>query len=165
MGLYSKKDSSLKDLPDGATIAIPNEPTTLGRGLNMLQSAGLIMVKKSSGIKPSLNDITSNPKNLKFKEVDPATAARALSSVDASVINGNYAVAAKLKPGKDSLYMEPINKKAKPYVNIIAVQEKDKDNPVYKKVVKAYQTEETKKAIQKTYKGAQKAAWDIYGTK
>ena len=165
LGLYSKKYSSLKDLPDGATIAIPNEPTTLGRGLNMLQSAGLIKVKKSSGIKPSLNDITSNPKNLKFKEVDPATAARALSSVDASVINGNYAEAAKLKPGKDSLYMEPINKKAKPYVNIIAVQEKDKDNPVYKKVVKAYQTEETKKAIQKTYKGAQKAAWDIYGTK
>ena len=61
--------------------------------------------------------------------------------------------------------MEPINKKAKPYVNVIAVQEKDKDNPVYKKVVKAYQTEETKKVIQKTYKGAQKAAWDIYGTK
>ncbi|MGQ3490609.1 MetQ/NlpA family ABC transporter substrate-binding protein [Limosilactobacillus mucosae] len=165
LGLYSKKYSSLKDLPDGATIAIPNEPTTLGRGLNMLQSAGLIKVKKSSGIKPSLNDITSNPKNLKFKEVDPTTAARALSSVDASIINGNYAVAAKLKPDKDSLYMEPINKKAKPYVNIIAVQEKDKDNPVYKKVVKAYQTEETKKAIQKTYKGAQKAAWDIYGTK
>ncbi|WP_251545658.1 MetQ/NlpA family ABC transporter substrate-binding protein [Limosilactobacillus caecicola] len=163
LGVYSKKYKSIKDLPDGATIAIPNEPTTLGRGLNVLQSAGLIKVKKSSGIKPSLNDITSNPKHLKFKEVDPATAARALSSVDASIINGNYAEAANLNPKKDSIYLEPVNKKAKPYVNIIAVQAKNKNNPVYKKVVAAYQTEATKKAIEKTYKGSEIAAWPIFG--
>lgn len=163
LGIYSKKYKQLKDLPDGATIAIPNEPTTLGRGLNLLQSARLIKVKGNSGIKPSLNDITSNPKNLKFKEVDPAQTARALSSVDASIINGNYAVAANLQPKKDSLYLEPVNKKAKPYVNIIAVQAKDKNNPTYKKVVDAYQTEATKQAIQKTYKGSQVAAWPIFG--
>lgn len=163
LGIYSKKYKHLKDLPDGATIAIPNEPTTLGRGLNLLQSAGLIKVKRNSGIKPSLNDITANPKNLKFKEVDPAETARALSSVDASIINGNYAVAANLQPKKDSLYLEPVNKKAKPYVNIIAVQAKDKNNPTYKKVVDAYQTEATKQAIQKTYKGSQVAAWPIFG--
>lgn len=163
LGIYSKKYKHLKDLPDGATIAIPNEPTTLGRGLNLLQSAGLIKVKGNSGIKPSLNDITANPKNLKFKEVDPAETARALSSVDASTINGNYAVAANLQPKKDSLYLEPVNKKAKPYVNIIAVQAKDKNNPIYKKVVDAYQTEATKQAIQKTYKGSQVAAWPIFG--
>lgn len=163
LGIYSKKYKHLKDLPDGATIAIPNEPTTLGRGLNLLQSAGLIKVKGNSGIKPSLNDITANPKNLKFKEVDPAETARALSSVDASIINGNYAVAANLQPKKDSLYLEPVNKKAKPYVNIIAVQAKDKNNPTYKKVVNAYQTEATKQAIQKTYKGSQVAAWPIFG--
>lgn len=163
LGIYSKKYKHLKDLPDGATIAIPNEPTTLGRGLNLLQSAGLIKVKGNSGIKPSLNDITANPKNLKFKEVDPAETARALSSVDASIINSNYAVAANLQPKKDSLYLEPVNKKAKPYVNIIAVQAKDKNNPTYKKVVDAYQTEATKQAIQKTYKGSQVAAWPIFG--
>ena len=163
LGIYSKKYKHLKDLPDGATIAIPNEPTTLGRGLNFLQSAGLIKVKRNSGIKPSLNDITANPKNLKFKEVDPAETARALSSVDASIINGNYAVAANLQPKKDSLYLEPVNKKAKPYVNIIAVQAKDKNNPTYKKVVDAYQTEATKQAVQKTYKGSQVAAWPIFG--
>ena len=163
LGIYSKKYKHLKDLSDGATIAIPNEPTTLGRGLNLLQSAGLIKVKRNSGIKPSLNDITANPKNLKFKEVDPAETARALSSVDASIINGNYAVAANLQPKKDSLYLEPVNKKAKPYVNIIAVQAKDKNNPTYKKVVDAYQTETTKQAIQKTYKGSQVAAWPIFG--
>lgn len=163
LGIYSKKYKHLKDLPDGATIAIPNEPTTLGRGLNLLQSAGLIKVKRNSGIKPSLNDITANPKNLKFKEVDPAETARALSSVDASIINGNYAVAANLQPKKDSLYLEPVNKMAKPYVNIIAVQAKDKNNPTYKKVVDAYQTEATKQAIQKTYKGSQVAAWPIFG--
>ena len=163
LGVYSKKYQNIKNLPDGATIALPNEPTTLGRGLNVLQSAGLIKVKKSSGIKPSLNDITSNPKNLKFKEVDPATAARALNSVDASIINGNYAEAANLNPKKDSIYLEPINKQAKPYVNIIAVQDKNKNNKVYKKVVAAYQTEATKQAIEKTYKGSEVAAWPIFG--
>ena len=159
LGVYSKKYQNIKDLPDGVTVAIPNEPTTLGRGLNVLQSAGLIKVKKSSGIKPSLNDITSNPKNLKFKEVDPATAARALNSVDASIINGNYAEAANLNPKKDAIYLEPVNQKAKPYVNIIAVQAKNKDNKTYKKVVEAYQTEATKKAIEKTYHGSEVAAW------
>lgn len=163
LGVYSKKYQNIKDLPDGATVAIPNEPTTLGRGLNVLQSAGLVKVKKSSGIKPSLNDITSNPKNLKFKEVDPATAARALNSVDASIINGNYAEAANLNPKKDAIYLEPVNQKAKPYVNIIAVQAKNKDNKTYKKVVEAYQTEATKKAIEKTYHGSEVAAWPIFG--
>ena len=163
LGVYSKKYQNIKDLPDGVTVAIPNEPTTLGRGLNVLQSAGLIKVKKSSGIKPSLNDITSNPKNLKFKEVDPATAARALNSVDASIINGNYAEAANLNPKKDAIYLEPVNQKAKPYVNIIAVQAKNKDNKTYKKVVEAYQTEATKKAIEKTYHGSEVAAWPIFG--
>lgn len=163
LGVYSKKYQNIKDLPDGVTVAIPNEPTTLGRGLNVLQSAGLIKVKKSSGIKPSLNDITSNPKNLKFKEVDPATAARALNSVDASIINGNYAEAANLNPKKDAIYLEPVNQKAKPYVNIIAVQNKNKDNKTYKKVVEAYQTEATKKAIEKTYHGSEVAAWPIFG--
>ena len=163
LGVYSKKYQNIKNLPNGATIALPNEPTTLGRGLNVLQSAGLIKVKKSSGIKPSLNDITSNPKNLKFKEVDPATAARALNSVDASIINGNYAEAANLNPKKDAIYLEPINKQAKPYVNIIAVQDKNKNNKVYKKVVAAYQTEATKQAIEKTYKGSEVAAWPIFG--
>lgn len=163
LGVYSKKYQNIKDLPDGATVAIPNEPTTLGRGLNVLQSAGLIKVKKSSGIKPSLNDITSNPMNLKFKEVDPATAARALNSVDASIINGNYAEAANLNPKKDAIYLEPVNQKAKPYVNIIAVQNKNKDNKTYKKVVEAYQTEATKKAIEKTYHGSEVAAWPIFG--
>lgn len=165
LGVYSKKYKNIRDLPNGATIAIPNEPTTLGRGLNVLQSAGLIKVKKGSGIKPSLNDISSNPKNLKFKEVDPATAARALNSVDASIINGNYAEAANLNPKKDSIYLEPVNKAAKPYVNIIAVQAKNKNNKVYKKIVKAYQTEETKRAIEKTYKGSEVAACPIYGRK
>lgn len=166
LGLYSKKYSELSDLPDGAKIALPNEPTTIGRALNMLQAAGLIKVKADSGIKPSLNDITENPKNLKFKEVEPAQTPRALTSVDAAVINGNYAVSANIKPGgKQALYMEKINQAAKPYVNIIAVQAKNKNNQVYQAVVKAYQTEATKKAIQKTYHGAQEAAWPIYGKK
>lgn len=120
-------------------------------------------MKGDAGIKPSLNDITSNPKHLKFKEVDPATTARALKSVDASIINGNYAEAAKLNPKQQAIYLEPVNKSTKPYVNIIAVREKDQDNPVYQKIVKAYQTEATKRAIEKTYHGYQVAAWPKFG--
>ena len=123
----------------------------------------ICQVKKDSGIKPSLNDITSNPHNFKFKEVDPATAGRALDSVDASIINGNYAEAANLTPKKDAIYLEPVNKSTKPYVNIIATQEKNKDNATYKKIVAAYQTEDTKKVIDKTYKGSQIAAWPQFG--
>lgn len=164
LGLYSKKHAKLSDLPDGATIAIPNEPTTIGRGLNLLQSAGLIKVKSDTGIRPGLNDITENPHHLKFKEVDPAQTPRALTSVDASIINGNYAEAANIKPGgKQAIFMEKINNDVKPYVNIIAAREKDKDNSVYKKVVAAYQTESTKKAIDQTYHGSQVAAWPIFG--
>ena len=163
--LYAGKTSSIADLKSGAQIAVPNDGTNEGRALKLLEAQGLIKLNKDAGFLATKVDIVENPLNLEIVEMEAAQLPRVLADVDMAVINGNYAVAAKLKPGKDSLYMEPINKKAKPYVNIIAVQEKDKDNPVYKKVVKAYQTEETKKAIQKTYKGAQKAAWDIYGTK
>ncbi|MFC2403240.1 MAG: MetQ/NlpA family ABC transporter substrate-binding protein, partial [Limosilactobacillus fermentum] len=93
----------------------------------------------------------------------PATAARALDSVDASIINGNYAEAANLTPKKDAIYLEPVNKSTKPYVNIIATQEKNGDNATYKKIVAAYQTEATKKVIDKTYKGSQIAAWPQFG--
>lgn len=165
LGLYSKKYNSLKQLPDGATIAIPNEPTTVGRALRLLQTAGLIKVKANTGIKPTLKDITSNPHHFNFKEVAPAQTPRALTSVDAAIINGNYAVSAGLKPKKDAIFLEPVNKNSKPYVNIIAAQAKNKDNKVLQKVVAAYQTAAVKQAIQKTYKGAQVAAWPSFGRK
>lgn len=156
LGVYSSSIKSINDLKNGAKIAIPNDATNEGRGLNLLQSAGVIKLKDGAGLLPTLKDITSNPKNIKFVELVATQIPRSLKDVDAAIINSGVAVDAKLLPTKDAIYLENIKTDAsKPYINVIAAREKDKDNPLYKKVVKAYQTEETKKLLDEVYKGSQ----------
>lgn len=165
LGVYSKKVKSIKAIKDGSTIAIPNDATNEGRALLLLQSAGLIKVKNNSSNTPTPSDITSNKKHLKIKTLDASQTARSLRSVEASVINGGVAADAGLKPAKDALIREKLNKQIKPYVNVIAAKSSKKNDPTYKKVVKAYQTEATKKVINQTSKGAELPAWDKFGKK
>lgn len=165
LGIYSKKVKSVKDIKKGATIAIPNDATNEGRALLLLQSAGLIKVKNNSSNTPSPSDITTNKKNLKIKTLDASQTARSLKSVDASVINGGVAADAGLNPSKDALVREKLNNKIKPYVNVIATQKSKRNDPTFKKVVKAYQTETTKKVINQTSKGAELPAWNRFGKK
>ena len=106
MGVYSKKVKSLDDLADGASIAIPNDPTNGGRALILLAKAGVITLKDNNDIKATVQDITANPKNVKFQEVEAAQLPRVLDDVDAAVINTNYAMQANLVPAKDALVME-----------------------------------------------------------
>lgn len=162
LGIYSKKVKSVKALKNGATIAIPNDATNEGRALLLLQQAGLIKVKNNSSDTPTPKDITSNKKNLKIKTLDASQTARSLRSADASVINGGVAADAGLKP-KSALVREKLNKKMKPYVNVIAVKKDNQNNATYKKIVKAYQTETTAKVINQTSKGAEVPAWNKYG--
>ena len=89
IALSSKKYASLSDIPAGATIAIPNDPTNEGRALLLLEAAGLITLKADAGLEAIPLDIASNPKNLKFSEIEAATLPRVLGDVDAAVINGN----------------------------------------------------------------------------
>ncbi|MFY0782981.1 MetQ/NlpA family ABC transporter substrate-binding protein [Peribacillus simplex] len=150
MGLYSKKHKDLKDLPDGATIAVPNEATNFGRGLLLLQEAGLITLKEEFNGSGSLEIIKENPKKLKIKPVAAGNTPRLLDDADASAINNNFAVEADLTL-KDALFHE--SKTAKPYINIIAVKKGNADRPELQKLVELYQSKEVEEFIEKTFNG------------
>jgi D-methionine transport system substrate-binding protein len=156
IGIYSKKHKAFDALPNGASIAIPNDPTNGGRALLLLQDKGLLKLKDGVGFKPTILDITANTKNLKFTEIDAAQAPRVLDDVDAAVINTNYATQASLDPVKDALTRE--NPKG-PYVNIIAVRADDKDKPWVKSLVEAYHSPDVKKFVDETFKGAVLTSW------
>ena len=151
MGVYSKRVKSLKDLKNGATIAIPNDPSNSGRALKLLERAGLIRLKPSAGISATVLDITTNLKRLKFRELEAAQLPRSLQDVDVAVINTNYALDAGLNPLKDALLIEDRNS---PYANVLAVKPATLKNADYRKLVKALQSPETKAFILKKYNGA-----------
>ncbi|MDU2064023.1 MAG: MetQ/NlpA family ABC transporter substrate-binding protein [Sporomusaceae bacterium] len=156
MGIYSKKVKDLSQLPDGATIAVPNDPTNGGRGLLLLEQKGVIKLKPNAGLTATAADIAENPKHLKVKELDAAQIPRSLDDIDAAAINTNYAVTAGLNPLKDAIALEGGES---PYANIIAVRGKDKENPDYQKLVKIYQSDEMKAFIKDHFKGSVIAAW------
>ncbi|MCR4940475.1 MAG: MetQ/NlpA family ABC transporter substrate-binding protein [Treponemataceae bacterium] len=148
IALYSKKIASLSELSDGASVAIPNDPTNEGRALLLLQSAGLIKLDAAAGITATPLDITDNPKNLKFNEIEAASLPRVLSDVDAAVINGNYAIPAGLSAKKDGLFVEGADS---PYVNIITVKAGNENDPRIKALVNALKSDEIKNYVNETY--------------
>ncbi|MEH7204917.1 MetQ/NlpA family ABC transporter substrate-binding protein [Priestia megaterium] len=150
LGLYSEKYKSLKDIPNGAQIAVPNDPSNWGRALVLLQEADLITVVEGFDGNGGEDKIKSNPKNLKIVPVDSASTPRVMQDTAASIINNGKAVEAGLSL-KDALIHE--NKTAKPYINVIAARKKDQDKVYLKKLVKVYQSKSTAAFIKKTYKG------------
>lgn len=151
MGVYSKKLKDIKSVPDGAKVAIPNDPTNGGRTLNILAKAGLIKLKDGVGISATVGDIVENPKNLKITEAEAAMLPRTLDDVDLAVINSNFAMEAKLNPTKDALFIEP---KDSPYANIVAVRKGDENRKEIQALKKALTSPEVKKFIEEKYKGA-----------
>ena len=156
MGVYSSKLKSLGDLAPGATVAIPNDPTNGGRALLVLAEQGLITVNPDAGLVPTPLDITGNPKNLEFAELDAAQLPRALQDADAAVINTNYALDAGLSPKNDAIAME---KADSPYANVIVVRAGDEGQPWVKTLVEAYHSPEIKSFIDTKYEGAVIPAW------
>ena len=150
MGISSEKYKSVEDLPKGSKVAVPQEATNLGRALLLLEEAGLIQLKEGSDQSQGLEAIKENPKNLEFTPVVAAQTPRVLPDVAASIINNGVAVEAGLVPVDDSIYIE--GAESKPFINIIAAQEKDKDNKTYKKIVELYQQDDVAEHIKKTYK-------------
>ncbi|CAM4151455.1 MetQ/NlpA family ABC transporter substrate-binding protein [Bordetella tumulicola] len=150
-GGYSRKLKSLDKLPEGATIAIPNDPSNSGRALLLLQKQGLIKLKDPTNIAATPLDIAENPKKLKFRELEAAILPRALEDVDLALINTNYALEAGLVPTKDALFIEGAES---PYANIVVAREDNKDAPAIKKLVDALHTPAVKKFIEEKYKGA-----------
>lgn len=150
-GGYSKKYKTLAELPDGATIAIPNEGSNSGRALILLQKAGLIELKDPTNAVSTPRDIAKNPHNFKFKELESAMLPRVLDQVDLDMINTNYALDAGLKPSKDALIIEGADS---PYVNFLVARPDNKDSAAIQKLAKALTSPEVKAFIAKKYDGA-----------
>lgn len=129
MGIYSSKYKKLSKLPKGATIALANNAANEARGLLLLQSAGLIKLKKNfDSASGNTNDIVSNPKKFKFKLIDDTTGPRIIKSVDAVLIGNTIALAGNLNVLKDSLYHEKIDQSTKNNINVLATAKKNKNN-------------------------------------
>ncbi len=153
LSLYSDKITDVSQLKAGDKIAVPSDPTNEGRCFKILESASLLEVDPAAGYIPELKDITANPLNLEFVEVEAANTASLLPDVAAAFVNGAHAVDNGLKL-EDAVYTEQVKPGSdNPYVNIIACRTADLDNPVYQKVLAAYQSQETAQAIRDIYQG------------
>ena len=128
LGLYSNKHKSVEALPEGAQIAIPSDAVNGGRALILLADKGLIKLAENAGLEATEKDIVENPKNFKFIAVEGAQLPRVLADVDASIINGNYALEAKLNPAKDAILLEGAES---PYANILSVKKGNENNEMF----------------------------------
>ncbi len=148
LAVYSEDYKSLDAIPDGATFAIPNDPTNEGRALLLLEAAGLITLSEDAGLEAVPADIANNPHGYKFREIEAASLPRVLTDVDAAVINGNYAIPAGLIATRDGLYVEGAES---PYVNVIAVRNGDQDKPAVKALVEALKGDKVKAYVAERY--------------
>lgn len=148
LGLYSKENKSMEELPEGATIAVPNDPTNLGRTLAFLDAKGVIQLKEGTGIYGTLQDIEENPKKYQFKEVDLLMLARMYDDADASVMYPSYAMPLNLSPSKDALLVEdPIDDFA---ISLVA-REDNADSDLVQKLADAVTSPEVKQFLEENY--------------
>jgi D-methionine transport system substrate-binding protein len=157
LGIYSQKVKNLDELPDGAVVAISNDPANTARGLRLLAANGLITLKDTGDDAPTGLDIQDNPKKLQIKEIEAAQLPRTLEDTDLSVINGNYAIESGLTPSKDALALE--SGENNPNANLLVVRTGDEDDPRVQKLDKLLHSPEVKKFIEDKYQGAVLAAF------
>ncbi len=155
MGVYSKKVAHLADLPEGATVAVPNDPTNGARGLFLLAKAGLITLKDGVDISATLLDVTGNPKKLKIVELDAAQLPRSLDDVDAATVTLNYAVLSGLDP-KSALLLE--DEKSK-WALVWATRRDNAEDPRIKHYIDLYRSDAVKAFITERFKGTILATW------
>lgn len=157
IGLYSTKWKSVATLPKGATIGVPNDPSNEGRALLLLQTQGLIKVSDSAGLLPTVLDITDNPRDLNVKELDAGVVGRALSDLDAAVVNTDWAHKAGIDVVHQRIAQEATQNN--PYTNFIAVNDENVHAPWVKTLVSAYQQPNVRQAILDVYHGSTLPAW------
>ncbi|MCK3655862.1 DL-methionine transporter substrate-binding subunit [Pasteurellaceae bacterium Macca] len=153
---YSRKIKSVDELKDGDKIAIPNDPTNLGRTLVLLAKQGIIKLKDNTNVQSTRVDIIENPKNLDIQEIEAPLLPRTLDDTAFSVINTSYAGQIGLTPTKDGIFMES---KDSPYVNYIVAREDNKDKEEVKKFVQAYQSEAVYQKANEVFKGGMIKGW------
>lgn len=155
LGIYPGKSSDLENIADGATIAIPSDTTNEARALQLLATQGLITVRDDAGLTATVNDITENPHNIKFEEIEAAQLPRTVQDVDFAVINGNYALAAGFSVKNDALATEDASSEAaQTYANILAVKEGRENDPAIQALYAALTSDKVKDYINSTYDGA-----------
>ncbi|MFX0539413.1 MetQ/NlpA family ABC transporter substrate-binding protein [Ornithinimicrobium sp. Y1847] len=157
MGLYSDTVTDLQDLPEGATVAIPNDPVNGSRGLKLLAQEGLITLEDPDAAVPTVLEITDNPKELRFQEVEAAQLPRSLSDVDVAAVPGNYALDAELSPQDDALVAEDTSDTT--YANQLVVRAGDDDDPRLVKLHELLTSQDVKDFIDRTYQGSVVAAF------
>ena len=152
LGLYSESLTDVADLADGATVAIPNDPTNAARALRLLEANDLITLADTGDAAPTALDIAENPKNLEIQEVEAAQLPRSLADVDAAVINGNYAIDADLSPADDALVLEEAD--GNPNANLVVVRSGDEDDERIGQLEELLHSDEVRRFIEDTYSGA-----------
>ena len=158
IGLYSRKVKSVADLPDGATIGVPNDPSNEGRSLLLLQAQHLITLRADVGLLPTARDIADNPKHIHIKELDAGIVGRAIGDLDAAVINTDWAVKAGIKIPQERIAQEQVT--GNPYRNFLAVNAKDANAPWVHALVQSYQQPNVAAEILSVYHGATLPAWN-----
>ena len=159
MNIFSDKIKDISELKDGDIVAVPNDVTNEGRALRLLESAGVLELDPEAGNSPAITDITNYNVKVELNEVDANLVPTLLPDVTIAVVNGNYALDAGLK-AEDALFNEteyPDNS----YVNVIAVRTEDAENPVYLRIVEAYQSDAVIELFNTQYAGFLSPAWDL----
>ena len=155
LGIYPGKSDDLANIADGATIAVPNDTTNEARALQLLATQGLITVRDDAGLTATINDITENPHNIKFEEIEAAQLPRTVQDVDFAVINGNYALAAGFSVKNDALATEDASSEAaQTYANVLVVKEGRENDPAIQALYAALTSDKVKDYINSTYDGA-----------
>lgn len=152
MGLYAESLTHLADLPDGATVAIPNDPVNGARGIDLLAQEGIVSLAADAGEIPTVLDIEDNPKGLQFEEVEAAQLPRSLVDVDLAAVPGNYAIGADLNPGRDALVTEVVD--GTPFANQFVVRADQQDDEALRTLYSLLTGPEVRDFIDQTYDGA-----------
>ena len=161
IGLYSRKVKAVADLPDGASIGVPNDPSNEGRALLLLQAQHLITLRADVGLLPTARDIADNPKHIHIKELDAGIVGRAIGDLDAAVINTDWAIKAGIKIPQERIAQEQVS--GNPYRNFLAVNAKDANAAWVHALVQSYQQPNVAAEILSVYHGATLPAWNEAG--
>lgn len=154
LALYSTKHARLEDLPEGAQVTIPADPTNGARALNLLAQNGLLRLREGVGIAATVKDVIDNPRKLALREIDAEQQPRTLVDVDGAVINGNYFLEAQKNLKLDAKVLARESAKGNPYANVLAVRKGDEARPEVQALIKALHSEEVRRFIESTYGGA-----------
>ncbi|MDN7246315.1 MetQ/NlpA family ABC transporter substrate-binding protein [Planococcus shenhongbingii] len=156
MGIYSLDYKDVSELPEGAKIGLPSDPTNSGRALALFEKAGLLKVKEGVGLQATVMDIAENKNNYEFIELDSAQIPRQLNELDAAAINTNFALEAGFVPAEDSIFIEPSDS---PFVNLVASRTENKDDEAIKQFLELYHSDEVKQFIEKDFSGSLIPSW------